>query len=306
MKNTVKISSRKMSRTDGLTMPQSGLIYAPLMEDPGMEKWISSLEDSHANRFLWLEKVKELKKEQKADSGSKCSGSSKKQTPNTYSSKTSQGSAIAVSIRSLKDYPKMGLMLNGLCSELMTSEPPTKEKDGSVSHGNENWRTPHASDGEGGIMEMREGTTGHYKLRDHVMPLNSKFWPTVRSSEYKDCGPIGSKSQKYRFKKSYLDATVKESDCKTAADMNMKLSPDWTEWLMGYPAGYSDILIEKSKDFIGWDLDPADLPSKHIDYIPRITDRKDLRKQRLKCLGNAVVPQQAMAAWNYLFNNKIL
>jgi hypothetical protein len=30
------------------------------------------------------------------------------------------------------------------------------------------WRTPSSSDGEGGIMEMRPGTAGKYKLRDHV------------------------------------------------------------------------------------------------------------------------------------------
>ena len=30
------------------------------------------------------------------------------------------------------------------------------------------WRTPHASDGDGGIMEMRKGTAGHYKLRDQI------------------------------------------------------------------------------------------------------------------------------------------
>lgn len=36
-----------------------------------------------------------------------------------------------------------------------------------------NWRTPSASDGEGGVMEIRPGTTGHYKLRDDVAN-----WPT--------------------------------------------------------------------------------------------------------------------------------
>ena len=35
------------------------------------------------------------------------------------------------------------------------------------------WRTPGASDGEGGVMEIRPGTTGHYKLRDDVAN-----WPT--------------------------------------------------------------------------------------------------------------------------------
>jgi hypothetical protein len=32
----------------------------------------------------------------------------------------------------------------------------------------ESWRTPQSSDGEGGVMEMREGAAGKYKLRDHV------------------------------------------------------------------------------------------------------------------------------------------
>ena len=35
------------------------------------------------------------------------------------------------------------------------------------------WRTPGASDGEGGVMEIRPGTTGHYNLRDDVAN-----WPT--------------------------------------------------------------------------------------------------------------------------------
>lgn len=30
------------------------------------------------------------------------------------------------------------------------------------------WRTPSSSDGEGGVMEMREGCAGKYKLRDHA------------------------------------------------------------------------------------------------------------------------------------------
>jgi len=34
------------------------------------------------------------------------------------------------------------------------------------------WRTPGASDGEGGVMEMREGCAGKYKLRDHAADGN--------------------------------------------------------------------------------------------------------------------------------------
>ena len=42
------------------------------------------------------------------------------------------------------------------------------------------WRTPGASDGEGGVMEIRPGTTGHYKLRDDVAN-----WPTPQHRDYK-------------------------------------------------------------------------------------------------------------------------
>jgi hypothetical protein len=36
-------------------------------------------------------------------------------------------------------------------------------------------KTPHASDGEGGVMEIRPGTKGHYKLRDEAQLAS---WPT--------------------------------------------------------------------------------------------------------------------------------
>ena len=37
-------------------------------------------------------------------------------------------------------------------------------------------RTPHASDGEGGVMEIRPGTSGHYKLRDYAQTAG---WPQL-------------------------------------------------------------------------------------------------------------------------------
>ena len=76
---------------------------------------------------------------------------------------------------SSKTLPKRGMMRNGVCSERTTSGPLTVEK------GSGYWRTPGASDGEGGVMKMGEGD-GRYKLRDHVQPINRKFWPTPKAS----------------------------------------------------------------------------------------------------------------------------
>jgi hypothetical protein len=50
------------------------------------------------------------------------------------------------------------------------------------------WRTPSSSDGEGGVMEMREGCAGKYKLRDHVV-AEQKSWATPRAGKTTDENP---------------------------------------------------------------------------------------------------------------------
>lgn len=56
-----------------------------------------------------------------------------------------------------------------------------------------------------------------------------------------------------------------------ATDDRGRLAPSFVEWMMGFPEGW-------------------------VDAIPRA--------QQLKCLGNAVVPQQAVAAWAELSGNQ--
>ena len=50
----------------------------------------------------------------------------------------------------------------------------------------QDWRTPSSSDGEGGIMEMREGCAGKYKLRDHVAAVEKQDWRTPTVAEEKN------------------------------------------------------------------------------------------------------------------------
>lgn len=58
---------------------------------------------------------------------------------------------------------------------------------------------------------------------------------------------------------------------------------------MGFPANYTDVNIKKTindKDVVAkqWEVEPN---------IPRVATGIPSRVDRLKCLGNAVVPQQA-------------
>lgn len=131
------------------------------------------------------------------------------------------------------------------------------------------WRTPGASDGEGGVMEMREGCAGKYKLRDHVvavqkqwatprsgkttdenpetwalrqakgdvatMPLTAqvKCWPTPASSGVTGgpTGLAGGSGNREKLAKMLPDAEARAMGCG-------KLNPRWVETLMGLPVGW--------------------------------------------------------------------
>ena len=101
-----------------------------------------------------------------------------------------------------------------------------KTKPGNLSMQAKMWPTPVA-DGDRAVNYKQGGTSLGYAAR---------MWPTPRSSEHKDCGPVGSKSHTHMLDRKYLCAATKESDRPTG-----KLNPQWVEWLMGYPVGWTDL-----------------------------------------------------------------
>ena len=73
------------------------------------------------------------------------------------------------------------------------------------------------------------------------------------------------------------------------------LNPDWVEWLMGWPVGWTHLDSLDSADIRPWTEDPAD-----SGEIPRVTLTREHRKDRLKCIGNGQVPATAAKAWRQL------
>ena len=145
------------------------------------------------------------------------------------------------------------------------------------------WPTPIASSSQSASMEAskREAERLHPKGQNHLAAeMASRTWPTPRSSEWKDTGPVGSKSHTHMDKKGYLCAKTKDPNEPKAA-----LNPDWVEWLMGYAPGYTDPDYTEPMhlgEHLGFESEPD---------IPRVTTRKEHRVNRLKCLGNSIVPQ---------------
>lgn len=78
-------------------------------------------------------------------------------------------------------------------TEVMNWPTPRAQEPGSTSAGYgkglknmaTNWRTPNASDAEGGVMEWRDGKAAKLKLRDHSVHA-VKSWATPTSRDWKD------------------------------------------------------------------------------------------------------------------------
>lgn len=133
------------------------------------------------------------------------------------------------------------------------------------------WPTPHrnCSNGAG------EHGDGGRNIQTAVM------WPTPRANK-----PEGYASDGF-------GPTL--AQCVTGEDRPSYglLSPDWIENLMGFPIGWTDLGRDEPKPWPGW---PAGMGARQYPYEPpRTCKNVPNRAKRLKCLGNAVVPQQFAA-----------
>jgi hypothetical protein len=117
-----------------------------------------------------------------------------------------------------------GVSLHHAMTKYGQAAPANPSTDGSRP---ESWRTPSSSDGEGGVMEMREGCAGKYKLRDHVV-AEQKSWATPRVG-----GEEKAETRLARGKDIGLHGQV------GAMNNTAKLNPRWVETLMGLPVGWT-------------------------------------------------------------------
>lgn len=84
----------------------------------------------------------------------------------------------------------------------------------------------------------------------------STIYPTLKASDSKGTGPMGSRSAEHDLERKNLRGCVLfATPCRGDAtgthgggnhrslrtDVNGKLNPEWTEWLMGLPAGWSEL-----------------------------------------------------------------
>ena len=67
--------------------------------------------------------------------------------------------------------------------------------------------------------------------------------PTPWASDWKGCGPVGSKSHKHMEGRGYLPAFVVPDREQAGGQLN----PTWVEWLMGFPLRWTDLEVSETQ-----------------------------------------------------------
>jgi len=167
------------------------------------------------------------------------------------------------------------------------------------------WPTPAATDGQRG-GKMTENMTG----QSLTQMVNT--FPTPKQMDWKGKTQRGTHAP--------MDGL-----CNTLDVTGGQLNPDWVEWLMGWPIGWSSLEPLTELRWLDWSVDPADVECEYdsvddSDYtfprtnkrlpagasrptkpmIGRVTRKVAHRRVRLKALGNGQVPAVVATAWELL------
>lgn len=113
-------------------------------------------------------------------------------------------------------------------------------------------------------------------------------WPTPCATDYKGPG---------KTPRDRLDYAVNGKTKSAVYQIQGRglLNPDWEEWLMAWPVGWTD--LETPNIRLVW-LDPSIDPADYGE-IPRITNRRDNRPARVKEIGNGQFPLTVVVAFHW-------
>lgn len=168
----------------------------------------------------------------KADSGWKWHGSFAKWDHDLCSWKTRQCSLLGDSEEFSGTWPRWGSMRAGECLELTTPVPRR--------NGNEygSWPTPRANDGE---------KRGNF---DTTNPRNGL--PAAVKRHMTPTASIGTKcGGRHNGRADTLASQIAELEG-LAVSSTGQLNPLWVEWLMGWPAGWTDYAALETDRFREW------------------------------------------------------
>ena len=149
----------------------------------------------------------------------------------------------------------------------------------------EKWPTPLATDGSHGGPSQKGGKIldEEVKIAEGVRARGEKLLPTPTCNDAKN-STLPPSQEKRDGMAGYLMRNGESS--------GGQLNPDWVEWLMGWPIGWTSLEPLTAIRPHDWSIEPPD--------VPRVATGIMARVDRLKALGNGQVPQCAAEAWRQL------
>lgn len=106
------------------------------------------------------------------------------------------------------------------------------------------------------VFNFEAAAVGAWHRRARCFLWGSTIYPTPKASDSKGTGPMGTRSAEHDLERKNLRgcvlfATPCRGDAKGTngggnhrslrADVSGQLNPEWVEWLMGFPAGWSEL-----------------------------------------------------------------
>ena len=244
-----------------------GMTFAPLTESLGAELLTWFLADSHARTSARLGGVLELKASGPA-SGVKWQESSVRYCLDSYSWKTHRCLWDEALPWSSVTLPRWGMTRTGVVYRHPTSERPisatgsglwptptcqdniqhagqfTNKTETTLGYAARFWPTPSSTDSNRG-GRMTENMTG----QSLVQMVNTRTWPTATATAYKGWSPKHNRAES----DDRIDYTVERESFQDGQQTPpMRLNPDWVEWLMGWPPGWTDLKPLATDKFREW------------------------------------------------------
>ena len=196
-----------------------GLMCRVLTADHGAELLTSYLADFRARTSAQPER-EQASPEPAADYGDTWHGSLARYDPAMRLWKTAQPSLFEGSELSLVTFPRSGMTADGLLWELPTSAPRTSEIGSGL------WQTPTVIDAGSGRVNRSasDGATERPTLA-RMAKTGLLATPTARD---------------WRSGKA-SEATHKKNSRPLSEQIGGSLNPEWVEWLMNWPLGWTDL-----------------------------------------------------------------
>lgn len=235
-------------------LSRSGMTFAALTESLGEDVLTWCLAGSRAKTSPQPEEGQESTGSG-LDSGVRWRESFRRFDPATSSWRTHRCLFDEALPASSVTLPRWGMTVGGVLWERLTPGLPTS----GIEYGL--WPTPNCdgyrSDGELRILAKSLQTREEYEAMSTRACVSKKerWWPTPCASEGLDCGTnwasLAAVDKGGRIARRMATRGGPETQQSPAAQLN----PNWVEWLMGWPIGWTDLgplATDKFRQWLRW------------------------------------------------------